>query len=603
MLVAIKCPICGGEVKLSSDMKMGECEYCGSPVVVPQNMEKIGNLYNLATFYRQNNEFDRAIETYQDILKEDSEEAEAYFGLAMSKYGIEFVEDPKSHKRIPTFHRTKEKSILADPDYRKAVEHADPGCRSYYQEQGEKIAEIQNEILKRANAESSFDVFICYKESDEFGSRTEESVIGQELYYELEKLGVRTFFARLTLKPGEEYEPVIFSALRTARVMLVIGCNPQNYSSVWVKNEWSRFLELREQDHGKVIIPCYKNCSAYELPRELAAFQALDMNKIGFLQDVVSGIMKIVRVETKTERNAESESQIDRLCKNARTFYDLGQKEKAEQIYRELTDNYPDDYRGWWGFAWVKTNQFQTYSREIYSEVKGNAENAIKVASGHDKEEIEQIWNQYSKLRNQRESARRRQEQEALYRQYEQQLIHLKKKKETYEQKYQAQEQKLPGLYQERKMRQEMLQNLKNSMKDNQGSAVKDKFVRTGTGLGIGVAAILFIGHLLSNIGYLSFGLVFSGLLSSAILGAVVGGILCGIGGVLGGAANTKNNIVQKDLTGKYNKINAELQQINQEIAAIEPGKKEHEETCSSIRNLERDLEILRKKLNQPMEQ
>lgn len=424
-------------------------------------------------------------------------------------------------------------------------------------------------------------------------------MIGQELYYELEKLGVRTFFARLTLKPGEEYEPVIFSALRTARVMLVIGCNPQNYSSVWVKNEWSRFLELREQDHGKVIIPCYKNCSAYELPRELAAFQALDMNKIGFLQDVVSGIMKIVRVETKTERNAESESQIDRLCKNARTFYDLGQREKAEQIYRELTDNYPDDYRGWWGFAWVKTNQFQTYSREIYSEVKGNAENAIKVASGHDKEEIEQIWNQYSKLRNQRESARRRQEEEALYRQYEQQLIHLKKKKETYEQKYQVQEQKLPGLYQERKMRQEMLQNLKNSMKDNQSSAVKDSIVRKGTKVGIGVAAVLFIGHLLSNIGYLSFGLVFSGLLTSAILGAVVSGIILGIGGVVSGAANTKNNIVQKDLTGKYNKINAELQQINQEIAAIEPGKKENEETCSSIRNLERDLEILRKKLNQ----
>ena len=85
MLVAMKCPICGGEVKLDSEMKMGECEYCGSPVVIPHNMEKIGNLYNLATFYRQNNEFDRSIETYKDILKEDSEEAEAYFGLAMSK--------------------------------------------------------------------------------------------------------------------------------------------------------------------------------------------------------------------------------------------------------------------------------------------------------------------------------------------------------------------------------------------------------------------------------------------------------------------------------------------------------------------------------------
>ena len=87
----------------------------------------------------------------------------------------------------------------------------------------------------RANAEEAFDVFICYKESDDSGNRTEESVIGQELYYELDKLGIKTFFARLTLKPGEEYEPVIFSALRTAKVMLVVGCNPQNYNSVWVK--------------------------------------------------------------------------------------------------------------------------------------------------------------------------------------------------------------------------------------------------------------------------------------------------------------------------------------------------------------------------------
>lgn len=122
MLVAMKCPMCGGEVKMNSDMKMGECEYCGSQVMIPKNMEKIGNLYNLATFYRQNNEFDRSIETYKDILKEDSEEAEAYFGLAMSKYGIEFVEDPKDHKRIPTFHRTKERSILVDPDYIKAID-------------------------------------------------------------------------------------------------------------------------------------------------------------------------------------------------------------------------------------------------------------------------------------------------------------------------------------------------------------------------------------------------------------------------------------------------------------------------------------------------
>lgn len=597
MLVAMKCPMCGGEVKMNSDMKMGECKYCGSQVMIPKNMEKIGNLYNLATFYRQNNEFDRSIETYKDILKEDSEEAEAYFGLAMSKYGIEFVEDPKDHKRIPTFHRTKERSILVDPDYIKAIECADLSCRPYYQEQGQKIAEIQNEILKRANAEDAFDVFICYKESDDNGNRTEESVIGQDLYYELDKAGIKTFYARLTLKPGEEYEPVIFSALRTAKVMLVIGCNPQNYTSIWVKNEWSRFLELREDEHGKVIIPCYKNCSPYELPRELAAFQALDMDKIGFLQDVISGIKKIVNIEQTSEPQSGEESRIDRLCKNARTFWDLGQKEKAEHIYVELTDTYPDDYRGWWGLASLKTDQFQTYSREIFPEVKDNAENALKVAKDYEKEEIQQTWNQYLNLRDEEESARRRQEDETLFHQNEQQLRELKKKQEAYERDYPGEEEKLAGLYKKRKEKQEMLQELQNNMNNRPQSAAAEKMSKAGIIAGIGVAAFMFIGSSLSNIPYLDAGMIIKSMVGSVIIGAVIGGIILVIANVIGGTMDAKERIIRQNLNGKYKVVNSELQQINQEIGEIEPRKKENDATCSSIKRLETELECLRKRL------
>ncbi len=597
MLVAMKCPMCGGEVKMNSDMKMGECEYCGSQVMIPKNMEKIGNLYNLATFYRQNNEFDRSIETYKDILKEDSEEAEAYFGLAMSKYGIEFVEDPKDHKRIPTFHRTKERSILVDPDYIKAIECADLSCRPYYQEQGQKIAEIQNEILKRANAEDAFDVFICYKESDDNGNRTEESVIGQDLYYELDKAGIKTFYARVTLKPGEEYEPVIFSALRTAKVMLVIGCNPQNYTSIWVKNEWSRFLELREDEHGKVIIPCYKNCSPYELPRELAAFQALDMNKIGFLQDVISGIKKIVNMEQPSEPLSGEESRIDRLCKNARTFWDLGQKEKAEHIYVELTDTYPDDYRGWWGLASLKTDQFQTYSREIFPEVKDNAENALKVAKDYEKEEIQQTWNQYLNLRDKEESARKRQEAESLFRQNEQQLRELKKKREVYEQEYPGEEEKLARLYKKRKEKQEMIQELQRNMSNRSQSAAADKMSKAGIIAGIGVAAFMFIGSSIPNILYLGIGMIIQNLIGAIIIGALIGGIIFVIANVIGGTIDARERMIRQNLTGKYNMINSELQQINQEIGKIEPRKKENDTTCSSIKRLEKELEGLQRKL------
>lgn len=275
----------------------------------------------------------------------------------------------------------------------------------------------------------------------------------------------------------------------------------------------------------------------------------------------------------------------------------MGQKEKAEQIYTELTDSYPDDYRGWWGFAFVRTNQFQTYSREIFAAVKGNAENALKVAQGPEKEEIQQTWNQYLSLKNEKESARKRQEDEALFQQYEQQLQQLKKKRESYEQSYKAEEGKLSGLYREQKERQEMLQNLQRDMNNHSKPTIADKLTKAGIIIGIGVAALMFIGLLLSNITHLDAWILISGIVGSGLIGAFVGGILWVIGFVLGGTMDAKDRMVQKNLSGKYNKINAELQQINQEIGKIEPRKKENDATCASIDHLEREMEALRHKL------
>lgn len=275
----------------------------------------------------------------------------------------------------------------------------------------------------------------------------------------------------------------------------------------------------------------------------------------------------------------------------------MGQKEKAEQIYTELTDSYPDDYRGWWGFASVRTNQFQTYTREIFAAVKGNAENALKVAKGPEKEEIQRIWNQYLNLKNEKESARKRQEDEALFQQYEQQLQQLKKKRESYEQSYKAEEGKLSGLYREQKERQEMLQNLQRDMNNYSKPTIADKLTKAGIIIGIGVAALMFIGLLLSNITHLDAWILISGIVGSGLIGAFVGGILWVIGFVLGGTMDAKDRMVQKNLSGKYNKINAELQQINQEIGKIEPRKKENDATCASIDHLEREMEALRHKL------
>lgn len=47
-------------------------------------------------------------------------------------------------------------------------------------------------------------------------------------------------------------------------------------------------------DRSKLLIPCYKDMDAYELPEEFAHLQAQDMGKIGFINDIVRGIKKVI---------------------------------------------------------------------------------------------------------------------------------------------------------------------------------------------------------------------------------------------------------------------------------------------------------------------
>lgn len=304
---ALKCKMCGGNLQVTEGQSYGTCDSCGTTMTIPKTVdERILNLFNRANDYRLNNEFDKALATYESILSEDNTNAEAHWGCVISKYGIEYVEDPATHKRIPTCHRVQSTSILADLEYKKALEYADDSSKELYTKEATEISEIQKRILAIANQEDAYDIFICYKETDEYGKRTMDSALAQDIYFQLKDEGYKVFFSRITLedKLGQEYEPYIFAALNSAKVMLVIGTKPEYYNAVWVKNEWSRFLALAKNDRSKLIIPCYRDMDAYNLPEELSLFQSQDMGRIGFIQDLIRGIGKVIVKDQTVEEKA-----------------------------------------------------------------------------------------------------------------------------------------------------------------------------------------------------------------------------------------------------------------------------------------------------------
>ena len=288
---------------------------------------------------RQHYEFDKAAATYEKALADNPEEAEVYWGICLSKYGVEYVDDPRSGERKPTCHRTLLSPIKSDLDYKQAVKYATPEMLEIYSQSADEIDKIQQKILDIVKKEKPYDIFICYKETDDQGRRTQDSVDAHDLYNQLTKAGYRVFFSRITLesKLGSEYEPYIYAALSSAKAMIVYGSRPEYFNAVWVKNEWNRFLSMNADDDSKILIPAYKNMNPYDLPEEMGYLQAQDMGKIGALQDLLHGIQKVIRPET-TKNKGECSAALRR----AQIALEDGEWEKAHEYFERVLDKDPE---------------------------------------------------------------------------------------------------------------------------------------------------------------------------------------------------------------------------------------------------------------------
>ena len=276
-MAIIKCKMCGGDLNVAGDSQIAVCEYCGTQQTVPkQDNEKKLTLFARANRLRFSCEFDKAAGVYESIVAEFPEEPEAYWGLVLCKYGIEYVDDPATGKKVPTCHRSSFDSVLEDANFELVMEYSDVVTRKIYREEAKAIEELRRGIIEVSSREEPYDIFICYKETDENGQRTLDSVLAQDLYDALTEKGYRVFFSRITLedKLGQEYEPYIFAALNSARVMLAVGTDYEYYNAPWVKNEWSRYLQLIAAGQKKSLIPCYKNIDAHDMPKEFAKLQA-----------------------------------------------------------------------------------------------------------------------------------------------------------------------------------------------------------------------------------------------------------------------------------------------------------------------------------------
>ena len=181
-MAIIKCKMCGGDLEIVAENRVAVCEYCGTQQTVPSaDNEKKLTLFGRANRLRMACEFDKAAGVYESIVADFPEEAEAYWGLVLCKYGIEYVDDPATGKKIPTCHRSSFDSVMDDSNLDQALENADAIARRVYRDEAKAIEDLRKGIIEVSGKEDPYDIFICYKETDDNGDRTIDSVIAQEV--------------------------------------------------------------------------------------------------------------------------------------------------------------------------------------------------------------------------------------------------------------------------------------------------------------------------------------------------------------------------------------------------------------------------------------
>lgn len=301
------CNICGSALAYKDGRWV--CPACGAPSETDITGEEESLLYNAAQKLRLA-DFGEAEEAYRDIVRRYPDNSAAWWGLVLAKNGIKYEIDADGTAK-PTCYAASLRKIYDDTDFKRAIALcADKQVRADMISRAERLDEIREIWLKKVSGERPYDVFLCFKDSDDvgMGRRTDDSYEVANLYAYLCKLGYNVFFSRESLrdKVAEEYEPYIYNAIDTAKVMVVYGSKADYFNSTWMHNEWSRFrcrVECGDKQPNALVVVCDKGLDVQTLPHPLNKMQVLNATLKTFYGDLVSHIRRVVGANEPTQGN------------------------------------------------------------------------------------------------------------------------------------------------------------------------------------------------------------------------------------------------------------------------------------------------------------
>lgn len=191
--------------------------------------------------------FDEAKTAYEKAAKLAPEEAEAYFGMALAAFKVQYLKDEVNNRLQPICHEFSQRIFSEDKNYLRALELASEEKKKVYQTKAQEIDAIREEFCRLKQEGVNYDCFLCVKVTeDETGRHTEDCYQAQRIFGHLEESGHHPFFSEKILpdRTGADYEAHILYALYVAKCMLIICSDEKYLGTPWVKNEYSRYMKM-----------------------------------------------------------------------------------------------------------------------------------------------------------------------------------------------------------------------------------------------------------------------------------------------------------------------------------------------------------------------
>ena len=269
--------------------------------------------------------------------------------------------------------------------------------------------------------------------------------------------------------------------------MIHVTTSYSNSNALWVKNEWSRYLSLKNSGLDKSFTVAYKGLNPdIALPKEFSGKQASDLSRVGAMQEIAEWASQSVkRYKEKQGRGHEDEEALKITLTRAFQYLAAGNRNQAEEMFRACVASDKTCAEAYLGLVMTRRNymnrrQLGTGMVSLTDDLNFNL--AVQYADEDLRRELEAAEAQIqNRIREKREADAREAERKRLEREQAEQL---EKERER-----QAQLKKQQA---EQEAREEALRKIKQE-------AIRKKAQKKTRIIGYCICGFIIIGFLFYN--------------------------------------------------------------------------------------------------------